>query len=204
MYEGKSIKKRIERTKISAFVWFGLLCSLGYGCYGCGFGESGFDDGRGSAKEFREEEPWFLLWISGRKTGTRRTKRRTSQICKKELDIPVPYRIDGTLENGVDSESDRLFFEFEFENLKDKVVCSFTVVFFVLDENGEPPPEGRNFVVLTIGECVDCGSSLKGRVDISDWVGFCSENSYETDFLFVSKITYDDGSVWIDETGLFC
>ena len=82
-------------------------------------------------------------------------------------------------------------------------LCEFVVVFYVLDENGEPPLQGRNFVVLTVQEEVPAGGILSGRIDVSDWVCFESDKEYGTDFVFVSKIVYNDGSSWSDDTGLF-
>ena len=201
MYDGKSTEKRFKKGKLFAFVW---ACLCIFGCYDCTSKPYWFGSGRSYAKEFRSEEfGGFVLWSKNRTDNTSETKRRTAQICKKELDISVPYTIDGFLDVQADSKDERLFFEYEFENSGKKDVCEFVVVFYVLDENGEPPLQGRNFVVLTVQEEVPAGGILSGRIDVSDWVCFESDKEYVTDFLFVSKIVYNDGSSWIDDTGLF-
>lgn len=122
--------------------------------------------------------------------------------CGFSLDAGIPYFIKGEIVTDVSCDYQNAGFDFTFMNRADKTVKDFTVVFYVFDENGEPPLIGRNNIVFKIKQIVEGRSSLKSCVSLDDFIDYIPEGGLQTDFLYISHITYEDDSNWSDPLGM--
>ena len=119
----------------------------------------------------------------------------------------VPYQIKGELKLNSAAEGSGCNFEGLFSNLADKAVNSFTIVFYVFDKDGNCPLKNRNNAVIKIEQeisekkdyefAVNMDKFLRAPVDTMQ----SDEIEYETEYLYVSAITYCDGSEWTDPFG---
>ncbi len=87
-------------------------------------------------------------------------------------------------------------------NKSEKEIKNFTLVFFLFDQDGNPPEYMKNSLVLSINSQIDPGEALQTCLSLDPYVYAVPEESYIVDFLYLSKITYTDGSVWSDPYGL--
>lgn len=115
----------------------------------------------------------------------------------------VPYAIKGefTVEDSV-SEYELGGVDIYFYNKSDKNVRNFTVVFFLFDEDGEPFNTTKSNLVFNIEKNVETKDSIEFCLSIDDYVNSIPDESCFIDYLYVSKIVYEDGSVWTDPFGL--
>lgn len=120
----------------------------------------------------------------------------------------VPYSIRGDISNTLSSATQKTFFEGVFTNKASKQVESFTIVFFVFDQDGNSPLRGRNNVVIKIEETVPVGSSFSFSRGLDDFF-YAPDDSefledeveYECEYLYVSRILYSDDTEWSDPFG---
>ncbi|MCQ2588180.1 MAG: hypothetical protein MJ174_08695 [Treponema sp.] len=122
--------------------------------------------------------------------------------CSSFASAGAPYQIKGemVLEDSIDYEN--AGFEFSLFNRSDKEIKSFTVVFFLFDNDGNPPIAGKNNIVLEINETIEALENCELCVSLDKYLTFIPEEPYSVDFLYVSKIVYSDNSVWSDPFGL--
>ncbi len=120
----------------------------------------------------------------------------------------TPYSIRGDISNTLSSSASKIEFEGVFTNKSSKAVESFTIVFFVLDEDGNSPLRGRNNVVIKIEETVSPDSDFAFSRGLDDYLYISDdfllnedEVGYECEYLYVSRIEYGDGSEWSDPFG---
>ena len=83
-----------------------------------------------------------------------------------------------------------------------KNIKSFTMVFYVFDEDGASPLYARNNVVLTIDEQIPAETKYDFSLNIDKFFYENSDGEYETEYLYVSKIAYEDDTEWTDPLGL--
>lgn len=86
--------------------------------------------------------------------------------------------------------------EFVFTNLSDKRVESFTIIIFVLDEDGNSLFFDRNNLFLKIDDCVFAGESYSGCINITEYFSYIPDEVFEIEYIYVKRIEYDDGSFW--------
>jgi len=116
----------------------------------------------------------------------------------------IPYSIDGEIVFEADLQGNQKTLELSFCNLTDKVVSSFTVVFYLFDEEGNSVLVNKNSLVFKFEERVLAGESLDVFKRLDSFI-FDTENEYyEMEYLYVSIIEYEDGFVWKDPFGLKC
>lgn len=114
----------------------------------------------------------------------------------------IPYFISGEMVVDSSSKYETVGFDFNFINKSEKNIKSFTVVFYIFDEDGNPPALGRNNIVITINSEVLSKESYESYVSLDSFFYEIPEEPYEVDYLYVSKIVYEDDSVWTDPFGL--
>lgn len=115
-----------------------------------------------------------------------------------------PYLVNGEVRITTDADEFELAgFDLYFLNKSEKRIESFTIVFYLFDEDGEPVSNGRCNFVLSIKKTVDAGDSMETCISLDSYLQEIPEYSYEVDYLYVSKINYEDGSVWDDPLGLY-
>lgn len=115
----------------------------------------------------------------------------------------VPYVINGTFvsESNI-AEYEICGVDIYFLNKSDKVVNSFTVVFFLFDEEGEPVNTTKSNLVFRINESVESKESINLCLSLDQYMNYYPEEDYFIDYLYVSNISYTDGTEWSDPLGL--
>lgn len=114
----------------------------------------------------------------------------------------APYIIDGEMVLDSSSKYEIAGLNFHFFNKSEKQIKNFTVVFYMYDEDGNPPGTGRNNVVVNITASIKGNENLNGCISLDEYLYEIPEVPYSIDYLYVSKITYADDSVWSDPLGL--
>jgi len=115
----------------------------------------------------------------------------TGRIYAREK---LPYSITGQIEDKV--------FAGSFENKSSKKVNSFTLVFYVFDEDGNCPLIGKNNVVAKIEEELLEKESKDFILQLEEILPAERELDYEAEYIYVSLISYSDGSEWTDPFGM--
>ena len=92
--------------------------------------------------------------------------------------------------------------DFQFYNLSVKDVKEISVVFFLFDKDGEPAYECSNRITLEIETRIDAGDSFKKCLSLDRFMNQFPEEKLYVDYLYVSRIEYEDGSLWEDPFGL--
>lgn len=113
-----------------------------------------------------------------------------------------PYFISGEMVVDASSKYEAAGFNFNLINRSEKNIKSFTVVFYIFDEDGNPPALGRNNIVVTINSEVLSQENYESCISLDSFLYEIPEEPYEVDYLYVSKIVYEDDSVWSDPFGL--
>lgn len=115
-----------------------------------------------------------------------------------------PYVISGTIENGTGKAAYRYAgMELCVFNKSDKAVLSFTVVFYVYDENGESPFAGTNCITADCSHYIEAQEESCLSVSLDGFLSESPEEPYQYDYLYISRIIYEDGSVWEDPYGVY-
>lgn len=89
-----------------------------------------------------------------------------------------------------------LLLEFSFTNLSEKIVQSFTIVFFAVDEDGYSLFYERNNLVLKIEKNVYPEETYSGCIDISNFLASIPKEVPELEYIYVSRLEFSDGSVF--------
>ena len=116
---------------------------------------------------------------------------------------PVPYMVAGdfVMEEASDEYSvcgiDLLFF-----NQSDKAVREFSIVFFLFDKDGEPARECSNRISFDIEKNVDARDSFSKCLSLDKYMNSFPDEPLWVDYLYVSRIDYEDGTFWEDPYGL--
>ncbi len=123
----------------------------------------------------------------------------------------TPYSIRGEISNTSRLANQKYEFRGVFSNESSKDVSSFTIVFFVFDQDGNCPLRGRNNVVMKIQEEVPAGTNYTFVKNLDEYFYSTSDfyrednqtldDEFECEYLYVSLITYSDGTEWADPFG---
>lgn len=113
----------------------------------------------------------------------------------------VPYQISGEMVLGPSKNFLNAGFDFEFYNKSEKKINDFTIVFYLFDEDGNPPSTGKNNFVFKISSSIEPGEELSSSVSLDKYLSYVPDEPYEVDYLYVSSITYSDGTQWSDPFG---
>ena len=70
------------------------------------------------------------------------------------------------------------------------------------DSDGEPAQECWNQLSFDIEKIIDAEDSFEICLSLDSYMASVPQSQLRIDYLFVSKICYDDGSVWEDPYGL--
>ena len=116
---------------------------------------------------------------------------------------PLPYIISGQFEmeeNSVDYEVCGLNL-FVYNKLE-KEIKEMTVDFYLFDRYGEPAMECQNRISLIIEKEIGGNESAQLCIRLDNYMISIPSELLEVDYLFLSKIVYEDGSEWNDPVGL--
>lgn len=125
-----------------------------------------------------------------------------SILSCSQLYTAVPYLISGEMRINEEGKKEMSSFAFKFKNCSEKDVFSFTVSFFLFDEDGNPVMNGSPKISCIIREDILSGDTLDSSYSLDDFLNFIPENPYKVEYLYVSKIIYSDGTEWSDTLGL--
>lgn len=114
----------------------------------------------------------------------------------------VPYKITGEMENNYRNSLGEWSFNFDFYNISNLKVNSFTLVFYLFDEEGNLAIKNRNSIVFKVEESVPPYAYFSDYFILDNYLSEVPEYPYEIDYLYVSFIEYEDGSFWRDPFGL--
>ena len=93
--------------------------------------------------------------------------------------------------------------ELAFYNKELKAVKEFTVDFFLFDKDGEPAFECSGRLSFDVIDDVESGENYNCCLSLDRYMRVIPEEALMVDYLFVSKIVYEDGSIWEDKFGLY-
>ena len=114
-----------------------------------------------------------------------------------------PYLVSGKFVMAEDSSDYEICgAELKFYNRSEKKVTEFEVVFYLFDSDGEPAQECWNQLSFDIEKIIDAEDSFEICLSLDSYMASVPQSQLRIDYLFVSKICYDDGSVWEDPYGL--
>ena len=116
--------------------------------------------------------------------------------------VAAPYSITGNILQQTTTENEKYYICGTFKNASQKNIKSFTMVFYVFDEDGASPLYARNNVVLKIDEQIPAETKYDFSLNIDKFFYENSDGDYETEYLYVSKIAYEDDTEWTDPLGL--
>lgn len=91
--------------------------------------------------------------------------------------------------------------ELSFSNLATETVKEFEVVFFLFDSDGEPAYECPNRLAFSIEREIGSNEDFSVCLSLDSYMTFVPQSLLEIDYLYVSRITYTDGSIWVDPYG---
>jgi hypothetical protein len=114
----------------------------------------------------------------------------------------LPYMIDAEMEIDDCAQYQIAGLNFNFWNKGKSKVREFTMVFCMYDEDGNPLALGKSNVVINVHALIDSGEFYEGTVSLDRFLLEMPEEPYQIDYLYVSRIVYDDDSVWTDPFGL--
>ena len=120
-----------------------------------------------------------------------------------------PYAITGELTFDYSPVYEICGINGSFCNNSEHPVSSFTIVFYVFDSDGNSPVKGRNNIVIKIQEEVPAFCDYDFCLALDKYLAVSQEYEenpdsplYEIEYLYVSRIEYEDGSEWSDSFGL--
>ena len=115
----------------------------------------------------------------------------------------VPYVMSGdfVMEDGA-IEYSICGVDFYLLNKSEKEIRNINVVFYLFDQDGEPAYECQNKISLDIDQYVDAGDAASFCVSLDSFLNAIPSEPLLIDYLYLSKIEYEDGSVWEDPYGL--
>lgn len=115
----------------------------------------------------------------------------------------TPYRIKGEVSVGTDTA----FYEYTgivltFYNTSRRTVRKFFVVVFLSGSDEMISFSNENRIVFECDENVAPRTAVRTEFGLDDYISEMQDETYHIDFLYVSKIEYDDGGVWEDPYGV--
>lgn len=121
--------------------------------------------------------------------------------CQLSAKENSPYIISGEMVTEDSSDYEIAGLDFYLYNKMEKNITSFTVVFFLFDSDGNAPEGSKNIVVLTVTTEIDAKSSLRACINLDKYMTEIPDEPYQIDYIYLSKIVYEDGSEWNDPFG---
>ncbi len=121
--------------------------------------------------------------------------------CSLFAKEPAPYVIGGEMVTEESAAYDVAGLDLFLMNKSDKKISEFTLVFFIFDEDGNPPEGARNSIVLTVSAEVEPYDSLSTCLSLDKYVYYVLDEPYFVDYMYLSKIVYENGTQWTDPFG---
>ena len=115
----------------------------------------------------------------------------------------TPYKINGELFLTESSVAKNAGMEIIFTNLSENIVKAFTFVAYAFDEEGQSLFCNKNNLVMRIEKFIYANEEYTFNLNLDEYVEAEDlEKLYEIEYLYVSRIEYEDGFIWTDSFGL--
>ena len=115
----------------------------------------------------------------------------------------TPYRIQGEVSVGADAELYEYgYIALTFYNASKRTIRKFFVVVFLSGSDEMISFSNENRIVFECDESVAPRTAVRAEFGLDDYISEVPDEAYQIDFLYVSKIEYDDGGVWEDPYGV--
>lgn len=122
--------------------------------------------------------------------------------CSLFAKSAAPYFVTAEMTMEESSNYSIAGLRFGLMNKADKEIKEFTMVFCFFDEDGNPVVGSRNNQVITVSTQIHGKEFFEACISLDKYLYEIPEEPYQIDFLYVSRIVYDDDSVWTDPFGL--
>ncbi len=123
--------------------------------------------------------------------------------CKTYSLDSVPYVITGDfVMEEKSSDYSICGIDFFLMNKTEKEIRSFNVVLYLFDQDGEPAYECSSKISADIEKSISSGDSASFCMSLDKFMNSIPADSLIVDYLYLSKIEYQDGSVWEDPYGM--
>lgn len=123
--------------------------------------------------------------------------------CKTWSFDSIPYVISGDFvmeENAVDYSICGI--DIYMVNKSEKEIKNISIVFFLFDKDGEPAYECQSKIAVEIEKSIGARESTSFCMSLDKFMNTIPQDPLLIDYLYVSKIEYEDGSKWEDPYGL--
>ena len=123
--------------------------------------------------------------------------------CKGYSLDTVPYLINGTFvmeDNSPDYSICGV--DFYLMNKSQKEIEKISLVFYLFDKDGEPAYECRNKISAEVEKVLGAGEDCNFCISLDKYLNSIPEDSLQVDYPYLSRIEYEDGSVWEDPFGM--
>lgn len=123
--------------------------------------------------------------------------------CKSFGNTKTPYIISGEFVCGDETQGYSICgIQLNVFNKSEQEIKNLTVVFYLFDSDGEPVDTGNNNFVLSVDVSIPPKDSNEFCISLDDFMTSMPEEKYFVDYLYLSKISYEDGSEWSDPFGM--
>lgn len=124
--------------------------------------------------------------------------------CSVLANEKVPYQIAGDILLSDSSVYSIAALDLIITNKSIQPIKDFTIVFYLFDEDGNPPVMKRNGFVLKIDRKIESEETANILINLDEYFSVIPDDDteYQIDYLYVSGITYIDGTVYSDPFGL--
>ena len=123
--------------------------------------------------------------------------------CKSNAQEFAPYIASGEFEmNDNSSDYSICGVNVFILNKRDTNIKQLTLVFYLFDNDGEPATECWSKLEFEIEKEIAGSQSASFCVSLDKYMNVVPSEKLFVDYLYLSKIEYDDGSVWEDPAGL--
>lgn len=129
-------------------------------------------------------------------------------LCLFCFALPIhalaPYRIKGE----VSDSADTAYYEYgcvalTFYNKSKRAVRKFFVVVFISGNDEMAVSSNENRILFECDKNVAARTAVRAEFSLDDYVFEAVDETYQIDFLYVSRIEYEDGGVWEDPHGIY-
>ena len=114
----------------------------------------------------------------------------------------VPYNIEGNLEMDESEDYEIAGLNLYFYNRSERTVKEFTIVFYVFDADGEPASFCRSNISFSVKKTIPAQEAIDVCLSLDSFFIYVPDEYCTADYMYVSRILYEDGSVWQDPFGL--
>jgi len=123
--------------------------------------------------------------------------------CKSYSLNSIPYVLSGSFMMEADSEDYSICgVDFYLKNKSKREIKKINIIFYLFDSDGEPACECPNKINVEIEKSVPAESDWSFCMSLDGFMNTIPSDYLCIDYLYISRIDYEDGSVWEDPYGI--